>query len=133
MNTSLRIRFLQATQRFAGTTAEIDDSLRLVTHIMQPLKQALGHLFLQYRRIIVTFSCVIEETFNRSFIKPWRIEQIQEHSRVRFLHADSTRPGLAQARHPVNRISFGSGVYLNPRRNISDFTHHAAVGINAPK
>jgi hypothetical protein len=133
MHTSLRIRFLQATQRFAGTTAQIDDSLRLVTHIMQSLKQAFSHLFLQYRRIIVAFSRFIEEFSNRSFIQPWRIEQIQEYSRVGLSHAVSTRPGPGQVRNRVNRISFGSGFYLNPRRNISDFALDTSVEPYAPK
>jgi len=41
--------------------------------------------------------------------------------------------GLAQVHYHVNQISFGSGFYLNPRRNISDFAHDASVELYAPK
>jgi hypothetical protein len=33
----------------------------------------------------------------------------------------------------VNRISFGSGFYLNPRHNISDFAPNTSVEPYAPK
>jgi len=33
----------------------------------------------------------------------------------------------------VNRISFGSGFYLNPRHNISDFANDTLAGLYAPK